>query len=245
MVEGWALGATLSTAGLAVGWAGRIAWLVRRRARLLAVARRVTRRHARLLSVKQKQLVVHDGYGNYQLEPWINHVDYFIDRVILREARALGLPTAHLRRGDDTWSKLIRTLLATLHASHHPAAIEPSDVLSGEHYEVLCRDLLRARGWQVSTTPVTGDQGADLIADAGGRRVVIQCKFHAKPIGNKAVQEAQAAIRYHGGHRAAVVSNARFTRSAQDLAKANGVLLLHHDELPDLERRLGPANGAA
>ena len=83
---------------------------------------------------------------------------------------------------------------------------------------------------------MTGDQGADLIADTGGRRVVIQCKFHSKPVGNKAVQEAHAAVGYHAGDHAAVVSNASFTRSAKQLAAANGVLLLHHDQLADLDR---------
>lgn len=237
MIGGWGLEATLTGVGLAVGTASRAALVMRRRARLLAVARNVTLRYARLLAVKQKQLVVHDGYGNYRLQPWIDHVDYFIGHVVLREAHALGIDTSRVRKGTVVWSNLTRTLLATLHAQGNgTTAIQDEDVISGEHYEVLCRNLLLARGWQVATTPVTGDQGADLIADADGRRVVIQCKFHAKPIGNKAVQEAQAAIRFHAGDHAAVVSNASFTRSARDLASANGVLLLHHDQLADLGR---------
>ena len=85
---------------------------------------------------------------------------------------------------------------------------------------------------------MTGDQGADLIADMGGCRVVIQCKFYSRPVGNKAVQEAHAAIGFHAGDCAAVVSNASFTRAAKQLADANGVLLLHHDQLADLRQLL-------
>ncbi len=239
MVGGWAEGAGAGGALILAALAGRAWTALRRRSRLRGVARDVTTRYARLLAVKQKQLVVHDGYGNYQLQPWIDHVDYFIGNVVLREARDRGLDTRALRRGTPAWSELIRTLLTTLHAEGEAtgaAPIRDADIISGEHYETLCRNLLQARGWRVETTPVTGDQGADLIADAGGCRVVIQCKFYSQPVGNKAVQEAHAAVGFHAGDRAAVVSNASFTKSAKQLADANGVLLLHHDQLADLDR---------
>ena len=236
MIGGVAQGVALAGAVVLAAVAGRIGMEVRRRARLMRVARDVTLRYARLLAVKQKQLVVHDGYGNYQLQPWIDHVDYFIGHVILREARSRGIAVDGVRRGTEAWSRLTRTLLATLHAQDDGAPIGDADIISGEHYETLCRNLLQAQGWRVDTTPVTGDQGADLIAEASGRRVVIQCKFHARPIGNKAVQEAHAAVGFHAGDHAAVVSNASFTRSARQLAQANGVLLLHHDQLADLGR---------
>lgn len=239
MTGGWAEGAGAVGALFLAAIAGRAWAAMRRRSRIVATAREVTVRYARLLSVKRKQLVIHDGYGNYQLQPWIDHVDYFIDNVILREARERGLDTRAVRRATPLWSELIRTLLATLQVHDESAgstAIRDGDIISGEHYETLCRNLLQAQGWQVETTPVTGDQGADLIADADGCRVVIQCKFYAKPVGNKAVQEAHAAAGFHAGDRAAVVSNAAFTRSAKQLADATGVLLLHHDQLADLSR---------
>ena len=245
MIGGTAEGVALGGAVVLAAVAGRIGMTARRRARLVRVARDVTLRYARLLAVKQKQLVIHDGYGNYQLQPWIDHVDYFIGHVILREARARGLPVDGVRRGTDAWARLTRTLLATLHAQEDGAPIGDADIISGEHYETLCRNLLQAEGWRVETTPVTGDQGADLIAEAAGCRVIIQCKFHARPIGNKAVQEAHAAVGFHAGDRAAVVSNASFTRSARQLAQANGVLLLHHDQLADLGRMIRGAEHRA
>ncbi len=239
MRGGWAEVAELAAIVTLAGLATYIGWVLRRRARLVAVARDVTRQYARLLGVKQKQLVIHDGYGNYELQPWIDHVDYFIANVILREARARRVDTSRARKGTPTWATLTRTLLATLHARDEATGpIADADIISGEHYETLCRNLLQAEGWKVETTPVTGDQGADLIAEAGGCRVVIQCKFYAKPVGNKAVQEAHAALGFHASDRAAVVSNASFTRSARQLAQSTGVTLLHHDQLADLDRLL-------
>ena len=233
---------------IALAAAAGYLWLrLRRWALLFGVARHVTKDHARLLSVKRNQLVVHDGYGNYRLQPWIDHVDYFIDNVILREARRRGLAVDRVTKGTAQWSRIRKVLLRTLQSEDDATAdaVSDADIISGEHYETLCRNLLQGRGWNVETTPMTGDQGADLIAEARGRRVVIQCKFHARPIGNKAVQEAYAAVGFHGGDAAVVVSNASYTRSAQQLAEANGVFLLHHDQLPDLERLIRKARRKA
>ena len=69
--------------------------------------------------------------------------------------------------------------------------------------------------------------------------VVVQCKLYfANAIGNKAVQEAHAAAGFFDASHAVVASNAQYTRSAEQLAAKLGVLLLHHSELPDLERLL-------
>lgn len=212
----------------------------RRRTKLLRLTEAVTRSYARVLLIKQKQLVVHDGYGNRHIEGWVQHANYFIDNVILREAKAAGLDVATLHDGTPLRAAVTTRFLDVLnsHADRGDEPVADQDIMSGRHYETLCLNILQAQGWIVTATPVTGDQGADLIADLAGKRVVIQCKFYSKPVGNKAVQEAYAAKGFHGGDHAAVVSNNSFTRSARQLAQANDVLLLHHDELPDLETRL-------
>ncbi len=214
------------------------AWRAARRRKLLRIVERVTRRHARLLIVKRTQLVIHDGYGNYHLDGWIRHANYFVDHVALREARAQGLRTGDAEEGMPWRKAVTRRFLAVLQEfdGETAGAVPDAEIISGQHYETLCHNILEAAGWIVTMTPVTGDQGADLVADADGCRLVVQCKFHSKPVGNKAVQEAFAALGFHGGNRAAVVSNQAFTRAARDLARVNGVLLLHHDQLRDLDR---------
>jgi restriction system protein len=225
-------------AGLAV--LVRIALRRRKRAKLLELTARVTRSYARVLLVKQKQLVSHDGYGNQQIDGWVQHANYFIDNVILREAKAAGLDFGTLENATPLRAAVTTRFLDVLnsHADQGADPVADQDIMSGRHYETLCLNILQAQGWIVTATPVTGDQGADLIADLAGKRVVIQCKFYSKPVGNKAVQEAYAARGFHGGDHAAVVSNNSFTRSARQLAQANDVLLLHHDELPELGARL-------
>ncbi|WP_200374781.1 restriction endonuclease [Thiocystis violacea] len=105
-------------------------------------------------------------------------------------------------------------------------------------YEHYCAKVLRGHGWDVRTTQATGDHGVDVIASKNGRKGAIQCKRYSSPVGNKAVQEVCAGMRYIGGSFCAVVSNADYTRSAKQLAQSLGVLLLHHDELRLLEEKI-------
>ncbi|MGZ5709987.1 MAG: restriction endonuclease [Burkholderiales bacterium] len=117
------------------------------------------------------------------------------------------------------------------------ATLRASDVseLSPLAYEDYCALVLRDAGWRAHTTPPQ-DQGVDVIAVLRGTKVAIQCKMYAHPVGNRAVQEVVAGRLHYGAHMAVVVSPAPYTRSAQALAASTQVLLLHHDQLPMLER---------
>ena len=103
-------------------------------------------------------------------------------------------------------------------------------------FENNCMDILKKSGWKVKETPITGDQGVDLIASIDDLRVCIQCKNHEKAIGNKAVQEISAGKLYWKGTHAVLVSKSGFTKAAHKLAKANNVELIHESELKDLKR---------
>jgi HJR/Mrr/RecB family endonuclease len=98
-------------------------------------------------------------------------------------------------------------------------------------FETCCADYLHGRGWNTKLTQVSGDQGIDVLARKSGKLVVLQCKLHSRPVGNKAVQEALAGKTYASAHFAAVVSNQGYTKAAQDLSKKTGVFLLHFTEL--------------
>ena len=103
-------------------------------------------------------------------------------------------------------------------------------------FENYCMEMLKQNGWKVKETPTTGDQGVDLIATIDNLRICIQCKNHKKVIGNNAVQEISAGKLYWKGTHAVLVSKSGFTKSAQKLARANGVKLISDSELKDLEK---------
>lgn len=106
------------------------------------------------------------------------------------------------------------------------------DTMEGHDFEYYCANLLKSNGFcNVSVTQGSGDQGIDVLAEKGGVKYGIQCKCYSKDIGNKAVQEAFAGKTFYHCHVAAVLTNRYFTKSAQELAAVNQVLLWDRDQL--------------
>ena len=77
--------------------------------------------------------------------------------------------------------------------------------------------------------------GVDIVAEIENLKYCIQCKRYSNPVSNKAVQEVYAGKDFYQGTHAVVVSNAGFTKSARDLAKSSGVILISDIELEKLE----------
>ena len=113
--------------------------------------------------------------------------------------------------------------------------LEDTSSMDGVEYEQYCKSVLEEAGWEVEDTPVSGDQGVDLIASIEDVRVCIQCKCFAKAVGNKAVQEVAAGMIHWKGTHAVVVAKSGFTKSAKTLAASNKVILTSDSELENLE----------
>ena len=86
---------------------------------------------------------------------------------------------------------------------------------------------MRSQGWEVKKTPISCDQGFDLIASGDELKLCIQCKDHKKAIGNKAEQKIYAGKKYWLGTHAILISKSGYTNSAQKLALSNNVLLIN------------------
>ena len=83
-----------------------------------------------------------------------------------------------------------------------------------------------------------------MIAERGGQQAVIQCKLYQSPVGNKAVQEAFAAMSHYSTDLAAVTTSSGFTPSAQRLSATTGVILVLHSEIDRVDELMvgsGPA----
>ncbi len=105
--------------------------------------------------------------------------------------------------------------------------------MTGQEYEERCARMLRRCGFdRVTLTRGSGDQGVDILARRKGARYAIQCKHYARPVGNKAVQEAFAGAAHYGCDYAAVLTNSTFTPAAEELADSTGVLLWPGNDLP-------------
>lgn len=100
------------------------------------------------------------------------------------------------------------------------------EAMSGVEFEEHVADLMRASGYVVTMTATTGDFGVDLVAVRNGKRLAVQCKRQAKPVGSAAVQQVVAGAVMHKCTETMVVSNQLFTSAAQRLAMQHGCLLV-------------------
>lgn len=182
-----------------------------------------------ILARNKIKLTTPDEYGLVSYEKWNKELDKFIIKLVIPSIPFIASKPQYAPYIREILDRHCDDLIASLSLRHTEASIR-----NGFDYEAFVGDLLKDQGWDVSVTPASGDQGADVIARRGPETVVIQCKFYTGAVGNKAVQEVAAARVHYGATQAAVVSKSGFTASARQLAATNDVALLHHDELSTL-----------
>lgn len=105
------------------------------------------------------------------------------------------------------------------------------DSMDGYEFEHYLKELFHLKDYKVKSTPLSNDQGADLLLNKNNEKIVVQAKRYSKPVGNKAVQEVIAAKHYYNCSKAIVITNNTFTRSAKQLAKRINVELWDRKEL--------------
>ena len=180
---------------------------------------------------RRAQLVRQDAYGKLQLDRWAKEIEYFITHhinpLLTKDEQSL----LDRERVAIVHSIVARTESAT---RDKPIFTAFSEGMTPTEFEIFCAEQLRRSGWDARVTLQSRDQGIDVVAEKAGLRVVLQCKLYSGPVGNKAVQEITAGKAHAQAHRGAVVTNSRYTSSAEQLASANGVLLLHYSDLANL-----------
>lgn len=103
--------------------------------------------------------------------------------------------------------------------------IEDVDLMSGKEFEHFISELFKKFGYQTEVTKASGDQGIDIIATKGLVKVAIQAKCYSGVVGNHAIMEAVAGMKYYDATKCMVVTNNFFTKSARELAESNNVEL--------------------
>jgi restriction system protein len=83
-----------------------------------------------------------------------------------------------------------------------------------------------------------------VVAERGGQRAAAQCKLYQSPVGNKAAQEAYAAMTHYSADMAAVITSSGITPSARRISAMTGAILLLHWEVDPFDELLA-AGGRA
>jgi hypothetical protein len=193
--------------------------------------------HSRALRRRRFQTLLHDPYGNLIWGPWEKEISYFVETVLAPAIRALGYEEYATFDAMRPYAVAVIDPLVQQEAER-AGAISFGPNLTPSDFEHFCAEQLRLHGWSANTTRASGDQGSDVIAEKQGLRLVVQCKLYNHPVGNKAVQEVAAARAHERADYAVVVTNTRYTPSAQQLAVTNNVILLHYTDLQDIDKHL-------
>ncbi len=119
-----------------------------------------------------------------------------------------------------------------------------SEITNGHEYEYFVAEYLRRTGYsQVEVTKGSSDFGVDVVATKDKIKYAVQCKYYSSPVNLKAVQEVVAGAPLYGCDAAMVVTNNTFTKSAVELAAANGVILLPNiNKMPQIINEQKPKN---
>lgn len=107
--------------------------------------------------------------------------------------------------------------------------------MTGVEFEKFVGGCFENKGYKVKVTKATGDQGADLVLeDEKGVLTAVQVKKYSGSVGNKAVQEVVASMKFYDCDKAMIVTTGTFTKSAFELASKNGVQLIDKKGLDNL-----------
>ena len=159
--------------------------------------------------------------------------------VIAEFLNSVGIGTSGISISEA--SSLIHQELGRLRIAKSQEPFDASNLpFDGTDFEQWVADSLEKFGWNAQTTTGGGDQGIDVIARKNGRSVALQCKLYSQAVGNKAVQEAFAGAAHYQTDASAVLTNASYTSSAENLAASTGVKLLTHHDIPQLYEKMFP-----
>ena len=85
---------------------------------------------------------------------------------------------------------------------------------SGLEFEYVCADILRRCGFTAKKIGGAADGGRDILIWNGSRKIVVECKHHAKPTGRPTVQKLHSATMTEGAVGGVLISTGGFSSEA-------------------------------
>jgi hypothetical protein len=109
-----------------------------------------------------------------------------------------------------------------------------NNITTGTQFELYLVNLFKDLGYKAKHNGKSGDQGADLILKKGDYVYAVQAKYYTGKLSNTPVQEIVGALKYYNANQGVVVTNSDFTPGAEELAKANNIILIDGKDLKKL-----------
>ncbi|GGB74203.1 restriction endonuclease [Shewanella inventionis] len=203
------------------------------------------------LSLKKRQLVFRDSYGDINIDNWLKEakvfskkretliISYIIEKTppVLKFALEKIENLQYFYGFDDVEQPLHEIVVEIIDDIEFDNitsdAVDSNLKITPYEYESVIANHLCDLGWVAYPTAGSGDQGADVVAEKHGLKFVFQCKLYSQPVGNKAVQEVSSARDYYEAFGAVVVTNNDYTKSARQLADSQSIWLIHDSYLQE------------
>lgn len=182
-------------------------------------------KHAPALMRNLRKSYVKNDYGAVETDERESEIFRFIDSVGLYDHEKFDAYCLHKAN-----SLLKRWYARQEHTFDHSDTVPEN----GHDFEHWVAAKLKDAGWKSSVTQASGDDGVDVIAEHDGVSVAVQCKRFSGSVGNKAVQEVYSGMKHMQLDRAVVISTGQYTKTAKNLARTTGVLLLNEHDISHL-----------
>jgi hypothetical protein len=179
-----------------------------------------------------RKSVTSNAFGKKNYDKFLPQLqEYLTDnsKIVDRLDREFGLDVTPDEDALDNYIQIIETKI-----NESDSKFDYSDDMDPYDYEHLCAEEFKKNKWDAEATQGSSDQGVDVIAKKDTRTLVAQCKRFMKPVGNKAVQEIVAGMKYYEATEGVVIAPNGYTNSAKNLAEANNIKLIHHSEINSL-----------
>ena len=155
------------------------------------------------------QFTIENFFKKYNLKTDCNVVNLLSDNVIDEETLKFNLIDIRNRAYKEEITFISEEFITT-RVDH--IGLAEIDVMKGRDFEIFIGNLLCNNGFtNIRITPLSGDFGADVIAEKDYIKYAIQCKRYSNPVGITAVQEVIASKSLHDCHVACVLTNSTFT----------------------------------
>ena len=179
-----------------------------------------------------RKSVTSNAFGKKNYDKFLPQLQEYLEdnsKIVDRLDREFGVEVTFDEGALDKYIAIIETKI-----KESDSRFDYSDEMDPYDYEHLCAEEFKKNKWDAEATQGSSDQGVDVIATKDTRTLVAQCKRFMKPVGNKAVQEIVAGMKYYEATEGVVIAPNGYTNSAKNLAEANNIKLIHHSEIGNL-----------
>jgi HJR/Mrr/RecB family endonuclease len=110
--------------------------------------------------------------------------------------------------------------------------------LSGRQFELELAMRLQSLGWNAVPTPASGDGGIDIDANREGKRMIVQCKAHRKPVGPAVARELYGTMLSTQADSAMLASVSGFTKGVYDFCAEKPIHLADLNWIIEQQKKL-------